>query len=83
MNLDESVLKKEEKTAFLLRSLYQQYGCLQYKMSKFEEYDLYAKNRDFLVSDNIITFTDTNGKLMALKPDVTLSIVRNTRDIPG
>ena len=29
---------------------------------------------------NIITFTDTNGKLMALKPDVTLSIIKNTRD---
>ena len=51
-------------------------------MSKFEEYDLYAGCRDYL-SDNIITFTDTNGKLMALKPDVTLSIVRNTKDIPG
>ena len=83
MNLNETVLKNEERIAFLLRSLYQQYGCMQYKMSKFEEYDLYARNRDFLVSDNIITFTDTNGKLMALKPDVTLSIVRNTRDIPG
>ena len=26
----------------------------------------------------VIAFTDTNGKLMALKPDVTLSIVKNT-----
>ena len=38
-------------------------------MSKFEEYDFYAVNKDFLVSDSVITFTDTNGKLMALKPD--------------
>lgn len=82
MNLNESVLKNEERIAFLLRSLYQQYGFLQYKMSKFEEYDLYAGCRDYL-SDNIITFTDTNGKLMALKPDVTLSIVRNTKAVPG
>ena len=81
MNLNESVLKNEERIAFLLRSLYQQYGFLQYKMSKFEEYDLYAGCRDYL-SDNIITFTDTNGKLMALKPDVTLSIVRNTKAVP-
>ncbi len=83
MKLEETVLKKEEKIAFSLRQLYQQYGYLQYKMSKFEEYDLYARNRDFLVSDNVITFTDTNGKLMALKPDVTLSIVRSIKDIPG
>ena len=83
MNFNDTVLKDEERIAFTLRELYTRYGFLQYKMSKFEEYDLYAKNRDFLVSDNIITFTDTNGRLMALKPDVTLSIVRNTKDIDG
>ena len=83
MNFNNTVLKDEERIAFTLRELYTRYGFLQYKMSKFEEYDLYAKNRDFLVSDNIITFTDTNGRLMALKPDVTLSIVRNTKDIDG
>jgi len=51
-------------------------------MSKFEEYDLYVKNKDFLVSDNIITFTGAGGKLMALKPDVTFSIIKNTTDDP-
>lgn len=44
---------------------------------------MYAKNKDFLISENVITFTDVGGKLMALKPDVTLSIVRSTRDYPG
>ncbi len=57
--------------------LYEKYGYSQYKMGKFEEYDLYVRNKDFLISENIITFTDTNGKLMALKPDVTLSIIKN------
>ncbi len=60
-----------------LRALYRRYGYSKYKMSKFEEYDLYVRNKSFLISDNIITFTDTDGKLMALKPDVTLSIVKN------
>lgn len=73
-------LKANEGIIFNLRSLYDSYGYSQYRMSKFEEYDLYSKNKDFLVSDGVITFTDTNGKLMALKPDVTLSIVKNTRD---
>ena len=73
-------LKSEEKAIFALRSLYQKYGYMPYKMSKFEEYDLYLKNKDFLVSDNIITFTDTDGKLMALKPDVTLSIIKNMKE---
>lgn len=63
-----------------LCSIYDRYGYSRYKMNKFEEYDLYAHNKDFLISDGVITFTDTNGKLMALKPDVTLSIVKNTKD---
>ncbi len=78
MTLSNISLTNEEEAAFLLRSLFRQYGYSQYKMSKFEEYDLYVRNKDFLISDSIITFTDTNGKLMALKPDVTLSIVKNS-----
>ena len=66
-----------------LRRLYGRYGYSRYKMNKFEEYDLYARNKDFLISDSVITFTNPDGKLMALKPDVTLSIVKNTRDEPG
>ena len=83
MNIRESVLKYEEKAVFGLRSLYRRYGYLPYKMSKFEEYDLYVRNKDFLVSDHIITFTDTDGKLLALKPDVTLSIIKNGKDSKG
>lgn len=77
MNLNSSILKYDEKASYALRSLYQKYGYKQYKMNKFEEYELYLENKDFLISDNIITFTDTNNKLMALKPDVTLSIIKN------
>ena len=83
MNFSPDVLDITEKTFLSLRTLYNQYGYRQYKMSKFEEYDLYSRNKDFLVSDAVITFTDTNGKLMALKPDVTLSIVKNVQDLPG
>ena len=71
------LLKTEEEAAFALRALYGKYGYRPFKMSKFEEYDLYVRNKDFLVSDRVITFTDTNGRLMALKPDVTLSIIKN------
>ncbi len=71
------ILTNQEKAVNKLRSLYLNYGYLSYKMSKFEEYDLYATNKDFLVSDRVITFTDTDGKLLALKPDVTLSILKN------
>lgn len=67
----------DELLAYKLRELFQKFGYVRYKMSKFEEYALYADNKDFLVSDSIITFNDTNGKLLALKPDVTLSIAKN------
>lgn len=83
MIIDTDNLKYDERAVFLLRSLYSKYGYKQYKMRKFEEYDLYVQNKDFLISDSVITFTDTNGKLMALKPDVTLSIVKNTKDTEG
>lgn len=83
MSIDTAILTNEEKISFALRSLYHQRGYAPYRMSKFEEYELYMKNKDFLRSPQVITFTDTNGKLMALKPDVTLSIVRAYRHIPG
>ena len=63
-----------------LSALYRSYGYRQFKVNKFEEYDYYARNKDFLVSNRIISFTDTNGKLMALKPDVTLSVIKNSKD---
>ena len=72
----DGLLKKEEQTVFRLRALFEQYGYRKFKMSKFEEYDFYAENRSFLTTKNIITF---QGYLLALKPDVTLSIVKHTK----
>ena len=83
MSFDESILKSDERAVYELRALYREYGYSQFKMSKFEEYDLYSENKDFLVSDGVITFNDTNGKLLALKPDVTLSILKNFKDEAG
>lgn len=77
MAMNASSAKYEEQICFQLRDLYHRYGYTQYRMSKFEEYELYARNKNFLVSDHILTFTDTDGKLLALKPDVTLSIIKN------
>ena len=77
MKIDSSALSATQKNALALAALYTRYGYAQYKMSKFEEYDLYNKNKGFLVNEGVITFTDTDGKLLALKPDVTLSIVKN------
>lgn len=77
------VLHPDEQASYRLRELYQRHGYSHYRMSKFEEYDLYVRNKSFLVSEQVLTFTDTDGRLMALKPDVTLSIVKNTPDSGG
>jgi len=80
MSTNINTEKHRESAVYRLKRLYESFGYSQYKMSKFEEYDLYVRNKSFLVSDHIITFTDTDGSLMALKPDVTLSIVKNSRE---
>ena len=79
----DAILTAEEKASLTLRALYAGSGYKPYKMSKFEPYDLYAANKDFLSGEHIITFTDISGRLMALKPDVTLSIIKNTEIKPG
>ncbi len=83
MDMNNLSLGFDEGIVFALRELYEKYGFSHYRMSKFEEYDLYAKNKDFLISDSVITFTDMDGRLLALKPDVTLSIVKNLNDTAG
>ena len=74
----EGALRREEKITLRLRGLYEQYGFRKYRMGKFEEYELYMENKNFLKNPNIIAFPDLDGHLMALKPDVTLSIAKNT-----
>lgn len=79
MEREKGLLEKAEEMELSLRQLYAAYGYRPYKMSKFEPYDLYVQNRSFVTGDHILTFTDTDGSLMALKPDVTLSIIKNYR----
>lgn len=75
------VLNPQEQLVLRLRELYEGYGYNRFPMQRFEEYQLYLENKSFLTSERVLTFTDVNGKLMALKPDVTLSIVKHAR--PG
>ena len=79
MELDMRILKPQERFSLRLRMLYEQAGFRQYHMGRFEEYGLYQENRRFLSSEQVITFTDLDGRLLALKPDVTLSIAKNAQ----
>ena len=40
-------LYKDELTVLKLRKLYEDKGFKKFRMSKFESYDFYAKNKDF------------------------------------
>ena len=76
MELDLNLLRPQERVSLQLRLLYEKAGFRQYHMGRFEEYGLYQENRRFLSSEQVITFTDLDGRLLALKPDVTLSIAK-------
>ena len=72
----QDVLSAQERMVLGLRELYEGYGYTRFPMRRFEEYSLYLENKSFLTSERVLSFTNANGKLMALKPDVTLSIVK-------
>lgn len=71
-------LKPDERATLEIRGLYEKYGYKKYKLRKFEEYSFYVNNHDFLTEKKVLTFTDLDGRLLAMKPDVTLSVINNT-----
>ena len=79
MGTKEMVLRRDEEYVLELRGLYEEHGYKKFKMRKFEKYDLYLENKSFLRNAGIITVTDPKGRLLALKPDITLSIVKNIK----
>lgn len=70
-------LKREETIINELSELYKSRGFRRYKPACFEEYSLYQDNKDFLIGKNVISFSDMSGRLMAMRPDVTLSLIRH------
>jgi ATP phosphoribosyltransferase regulatory subunit len=80
MNKDVVTMFRDEEYLIGLRRLFESFGYKKFKMRKFENYELYLENKSFLRSGNIITVTGPKGRLLAIKPDVTLSIVKNVRE---
>ena len=83
MKLDLTAYSAAERATFTLRALYEQAGWRKYRCSRFEEYALYQQYQRFLSDAQVVTFTDLDGKLRAIKPDVTLSIAKNAQPAPG
>lgn len=79
-----SPLSRQEEIIMTLRSLFHRYGYSRCRVSTFEAYDFYAQNRSALDGEAVLLFTDGDGRLMALRPDVTMSIVKNIpENLPG
>ena len=72
-------IRSPEQAAQSLQALYAGCGYQPFRVKKFERYELYSENRRFLTTEKVLTFTNTDGRLMAMKPDVTLSIVQDTQ----
>ena len=79
MSWNQPKLSQAESTSLRLRGLYEQFGYRKYHVGQFEEYELYMKFHSFLTGGRILSFTDLDGRLLALKPDITLSIAKNAR----
>ena len=79
MNLEIQSLRRAEAATLRLRGLYESYGYRKYRMGRFEEYSLYAANKSFLLGKMYRRLRIWTDARMALKPDVTLSIAKNTK----
>ena len=66
-----------EACVLRLRALYERRGFRQVSPSMFEDYTLYLDNKNFLGTERILTFMDPAGRLLTVKPDVTLSIAKS------
>ncbi len=77
--MDKGYETRREQLTGRLRGLYESLGYTRFSMRRFEEYALYLENKSFLKSESVLAFTNPDGMLMALKPDVTLSIVKHAR----
>ncbi len=68
---------KEEILRASVTGIFCGYGYERYRPARFESYEVYRKNKDYIDGDTIITLTDAGGKLLAIRPDVTLSIIND------
>lgn len=70
---------QEERILTELTALYEKRGYAKVRAGSFDDYSLYLENRDFLIHRKVITFNGADGRLLALRPDVTLSLINRVK----
>lgn len=68
-------MSKKNAVLSNLRRIYDLYGYKKISLPSFDEYDLYNENKDFYPG-NILTIMNPSGNLLALRPDITLSVAK-------
>ena len=68
-------MRKKDLVLLNIRKMYDSYGYKKISLPSFEEYDLYNENKDF-INRNVLSVMSPNGKLLALRPDITLSVAK-------
>jgi ATP phosphoribosyltransferase regulatory subunit len=76
------LLGPRERFAVKLEIMLKQAGYSRIDFAPFDEYELFDKNRAFVGGLHLLTFTDSFGTLMALRPDVTLSAMKQAAARP-
>jgi len=72
-----SAMPRQARAILELQNLYETNGFLAHRVARFEEHSFYSDNRSFISDNRIITFNNTHGQLLALKPDITLSVAKS------
>jgi ATP phosphoribosyltransferase regulatory subunit len=70
----ECYLKKKIESE--LRSAFIRYGYDEVETPAFEYYDVFARGVGSYLQENMIKFFDHKGRILALKPDITVPIAR-------
>lgn len=68
-------LNKKEKFIYKLRNLFEDYGYKNLSVNLLEDYESYSSG-DMIKDENILKLIHPNGKLYALRPDMTIPIAK-------
>ncbi|AXI07967.1 ATP phosphoribosyltransferase regulatory subunit [Oceanobacillus sp. 143] len=73
-NVEDFQMREQLIATFINR--FSTYGYKQVRTSTFEQYDLYSNITGTVNKDEMIKVIDTSGKVLVLRPDVTIPLAR-------
>ncbi|MFC4559974.1 ATP phosphoribosyltransferase regulatory subunit [Virgibacillus kekensis] len=68
--------QRRDEIISILKSRFSTYGYKQVRTTAFEYYDLYSTITGTINKDEMIKVVDSSGKVLVLRPDVTIPITR-------